>query len=154
MSKKNLITNIKEKFNEQIQHIIEDPELTIVIERDKVLEFFQFLKDSPDLNFESIIMVTAIDYEDHCDVVYKLLSLEKNHRITVKVPLPKDDLQIHSATSIWKGADWLEREVYDMFGITFKQHPDLRRILMPEDFDGYPLRKEFPLRPSENGKDW
>ena len=79
------------------------------------------------------------------EVVYHLYSLSKNHRLRVKIPVAGEDPVVDSLTPLWKGADWLEREVWDMFGIRFRGHPDLRRILLYEQFEGYPLRKDYPV---------
>lgn len=83
--------------------------------------------------------------EERFEVIYNLVSLRDRERLFVKVWLPEEDPTVDSLTEIWKSANWHEREVYDMFGVTFTNHPDMRRIYMPEDFDYYPLRKEFPL---------
>jgi NADH-quinone oxidoreductase subunit C len=110
----------------------------------------QTLKD--DCGFDMLVDVTAVDYlyypdaKDRFGVVHALLNLTTGERIYVKVFLNEPELTIPSAFSLWKGADWMEREVYDMYGILFDGHPDLRRILMPEEFTAFPLRKDYPLR--------
>jgi len=90
-----------------------------------------------------------VDYLDkrtpRFEVVYHLYSLSKNHRLRVKIPVAGEDPVVDSLTPLWKGANWLEREVWDMFGIRFRGHPDLRRILLYEQFEGYPLRKDYPV---------
>lgn len=102
--------------------------------------------------FDMLVDVTAADYLHYTDardrfgVVYCLLNTATGERIYVKVYLNEPDLTLPSAFPLWKGADWMEREVYDMFGIVFEGHPDLRRILMPPEFTAYPLRKDYPLR--------
>lgn len=110
-----------------------------------------WLRDTPDEAFNYLTDVTAVDYRDPehpLEVVYQLRSLGRRVDLRVKIPLRKTDpLEVASVTDLWKGADWLEREVYDLFGVTFTGHPDLRRILMWETYaEGHPLRKEFPLR--------
>jgi NADH-quinone oxidoreductase subunit C len=110
-----------------------------------------WLKDTPAQNFNYLTDVTAVDYRDPerpLEVVYQLRSLPRRANLRVKAALDKRaPLEIRSVCDLWRGADWLEREVYDMFGITFVGHPDLRRILMWETYaEGYPLRKDFPLR--------
>jgi NADH-quinone oxidoreductase subunit C len=102
--------------------------------------------------FDMLVDVTAADYlhypdaKDRFGVIYALLNTATGERLYVKTYLNEPDLKIPSAFPLWKGADWMEREVYDMFGIVFEGHPDLRRILMPEEFTSYPLRKDYPLR--------
>jgi NADH-quinone oxidoreductase subunit C len=110
-----------------------------------------WLKDTPAQNFNYLTDITAVEYRDPerpLEVVYQLRSLPRRADLRVKAALDKQaPLEIRSVYDLWRGADWLEREVYDMFGVTFVGHPDLRRILMWETYaEGYPLRKEFPLR--------
>ena len=113
-------------------------------------DILRWLKDTPGQQYNYLVDVTAVEYRDPerpLEVVYELFSLERRVPLRVKVELPKDRLELDSVVPIWAGANWLEREVFDMFGITFRGHPDLRRILMWETYaEGYPLRKDFPLR--------
>ncbi len=123
-------------------------EACIVVQREGALGFFRKLRSDPELAFDILIDVTAVDYlgrDPRFEVVYHFLSLEKNHRMRVKIRVPENDARVHSLAGIWKSANWLEREVWDMFGIRFDGHPDLRRILMYEEFVGYPLRKDYPV---------
>jgi NADH-quinone oxidoreductase subunit C len=121
----------------------------------RLLEAARFLLDSPRCRFEQLIDVTCVDYlnfpeqdwiEGRFGVTYGLLSLSLNHRLWLKVFVDDPEPTIPSVTGLWKGANWTEREVYDMFGVRFEGHPDLRRILMPDGFVDYPLRKDYPLR--------
>jgi NADH-quinone oxidoreductase subunit C len=119
---------------------------TLIVRRESVLPLFASLKEEP-LVFDFLMDVTAVDYperKERFEVVYHLYSLAKNHRLRVKVPLLADSPEVHSLVSLWKSANWLEREVWDMYGIRFLGHPDLRRILMYEEFQGHPLRKDYP----------
>ncbi|HEV8149063.1 MAG TPA: NADH-quinone oxidoreductase subunit C [Gemmatimonadales bacterium] len=121
------------------------------VERDRAHEILAWLRDTPGQQFDYLTDLTAVDYRDPerpLEVVYQLRSLEQGTQLRVKIPLDKSKpLQVDSVYDLWKGADWLEREVWDMFGVNFKGHPDLRRILMWETYaEGYPLRKDFPLR--------
>lgn len=123
----------------------------VFIDREAALEILQWLRDTPEQKYDYLIDVTAVEHRDPhrpIEVVYFLFSLERKVQLCAKIALPKDgDLVVDSVVPIWRGADWLEREVYDMFGIEFRGHPDLRRILMWETYaEGYPLRKDFPLR--------
>jgi NADH-quinone oxidoreductase subunit C len=125
---------------------------TIVsVTRERAHAMLQWLKDTPNQDFDYLTDVTAVDYRDPgqpLEVVYQLRSLRRKVDLRIKIPLDKSgDLIVDSVWDLWKGADWLEREVFDMFGVTFAGHPDLRRILMWETYaEGFPLRKDFPLR--------
>jgi len=131
--------------------VARDGETIIYVAREKLLDVMAWLKDTPGQDFNYLVDITAVEYRDRerpLEVVYFLRSLERRADLRVKVELtPSDELSVDSVWPLWHGADWLEREVYDMFGITFRGHPDLRRILMWETYaEGYPLRKSFPLR--------
>lgn len=120
----------------------------VCVNKENLYPFLQFLKNSPTLRFNMIVDVTAVDYLNRIprfDIVYHIFSIDNNVRIRVKSQVEENG-SVESVTSLWKGAEWLEREVYDMFGINFLNHPDLRRILMTEDYKYYPLRKDFPLQ--------
>ncbi len=113
------------------------------------LEVLEFLKTNPAHHFDLLADVTAVDYGagGPLEVVYQLWSIPHRTALRVKCELPLDSLEIDSVMGVWQAANWLEREVYDLFGIRFRGHPDLRRILMPENYaEGHPLRKDFPLR--------
>ncbi len=122
----------------------------IVVKPDQVFEVLNTLKTEH--GFDMLFELTAVDYLkypkaiDRFGVVYGVLNTATGERVFVKVMLNEPDLMIPSVFPLWKGADWMEREVYDMYGIVFDGHPDLRRILMPEEFTSYPLRKDYPLR--------
>ncbi len=114
-------------------------------------EIMAFLKDAPEQSYDYLVDITAVEYRDMerpVEVVYELFSLQRGAQLRVKVELNKsEELVVDSLVSLWNGANWLEREVYDMFGVVFTGHPDLRRILMWETYaEGHPLRKDFPLR--------
>ena len=114
----------------------------------KIVELCRYLRSDADLQFNFLSMITAADYlgkkAKRFEVVYSLYSISQHHRIMLKVPVNEDE-EVPTLTSLWDTADWQEREVYDMFGIKFSGHPDLRRILMDDDWVGYPQRKDFPL---------
>ncbi len=123
---------------------------SVIAERDSLFSFMTFLRDDPELSFDFLVDVTAVDRlrldeSIRFAVVYQFYSYKHNRRFSVSVPVPEADPRIQSVVSVWPGANWLEREVYDMYGIVFEGHPDLRRILMPDDFGSYPLRKDYPL---------
>ncbi len=107
------------------------------------------LRDHPDLRFELLADLTAVDYwprEPRFEVVYLLVSLVHRTRIRLKVRLPGDAAHVGTVSGVWPAANWLEREVWDLFGVVFDGHPDLRRLLMPEDWEGHPLRKDYPVQ--------
>ena len=131
--------------------VARDGETVVYVARPQLLDAMTWLKTTPGQDFNYLVDVTAVEYRDRerpLEVVYFLRSLERRADIRIKVELnPADELVVDSVYHLWHGADWLEREVFDMFGITFRGHPDLRRILMWETYaEGYPLRKSFPLR--------
>ncbi|MGV3278166.1 NADH-quinone oxidoreductase subunit C [Rickettsiales bacterium LUAb2] len=143
-----LVTLLQEKFKDSlIGYSLEFQELTIKIKKDNLLEIISFLKDDPKYLFRQLIEVTAVDYPENNKrfvLVYQLLSLAFNLRIRVKTEISENEV-VPSLYSYYNNADWLEREVFDMFGIYFSNHPDLRRILTDFGFEGFPLRKDFPL---------
>lgn len=121
----------------------------VFVEAARSLEILGWLRDDPDHHYQFLSDVTAVDYGGGrpLQVVYQLFSMTHHRSLRVKCELPVTALEIDSVEPLWKTANWLEREVYDLFGIRFLGHPDLRRILMPENYaEGHPLRKDFPLR--------
>ena len=126
---------------------------TAVVAREGLLDALAFCRDEPDLRFDLLADLTAVDYsrfpgrEDgpRFEVVYHLYSVPHNHRVRLKVRVEQDDAVVPTATALWPIANWLEREVWDMFGIRFEGHPDLRRLLLYEEFEGHPLRKDYPI---------
>ena len=121
---------------------------TCVVHRDDAPAVFIALHDNPEFAFNLLSDLTAVDFlgrEPRFEIVYQLYSTAVNHRLQVKIRVPEDDAWAHTVSSVWKSGNWLEREVWDMFGIKFAGHPDLRRILMYEEFRGHPLRKDYPV---------
>ncbi len=108
-----------------------------------VLEICRFLRNDERLLMDHLELLGGADYKDRIEVVYVLTSLHFNHRFTLKCRLPRDNPKIHTVEEIWGVANWHEREAYDMYGIVFEGHSDFRRILCPEDWEGYPLRKDY-----------
>jgi len=120
---------------------------TALVRREKIVEICTFLRDDPDLLFAFGMDLTGVDYLGEVprfEVVYHLYSLEKKHRVRIKARLHEEDPTIDSAVSVWPGIDWYEREAFDMYGIVFRGHPNLKRILLYEGFVGHPLRKDYP----------
>ena len=133
------------------RHVVSTGQTIVYVDRDRSHDVLAWLRDTPGQEFNYLTDVTAVDYRDPerpLEVVYQLRSLGRKADLRVKVALDKRaPLEVRSVYDLWRGADWLEREVFDMFGVTFTGHPDLRRILMWETYaEGYPLRKDFPLR--------
>ncbi|HZN97215.1 MAG TPA: NADH-quinone oxidoreductase subunit C [Gemmatimonadales bacterium] len=146
------VAALRSEFGSAIgRHFVSSDQTVVFVDRDRSHDALAWLKDAPGQEFNYLTDVTAVDYRDperSLEVVYQLRSLHRKADLRVKVGLDKrEPLEVRSVVDLWRGADWLEREVYDMFGVTFVGHPDLRRILMWETYaEGYPLRKDFPLR--------
>ena len=146
------VASLRDAFGPAIErHFISSGQTVIYLARGRAHEILAWLKDTPGQEYNYLTDVTAVDYRDPerpLEVVYQLRSLGRKADLRLKIALDKRaPLEVQSVYDLWRGADWLEREVYDMFGVTFLGHPDLRRILMWETYaEGYPLRKDFPLR--------
>jgi NADH-quinone oxidoreductase subunit C len=122
--------------------------LNVAVERAAIVDVARFLRDDAELRYVFLENLCGVDYlgrEPRFEVVYHLLSLANKHRLALKVGVPEDDLVVPSLTTLWPTANWQEREAYDMFGIQFSGHPALHRILMPDDWEGHPQRKDVPL---------
>jgi NADH-quinone oxidoreductase subunit C len=120
-------------------------ELTIQVAAERIVEACSLLKDS---GFERLSDLTAVDRypaEPRFEVIYHVHSVSRNERLRIKCLLRGDRAEIDSATAVWRSANWYEREIFDLFGVRFRNHPDLTRILMPEDWEGHPLRKDYPV---------
>ena len=143
-----LVPHLKAKLGSMLlNHIIAYEELTLEVMPQKIIEVLTILRDDPETLFVNFIDICGVDYparEQRFDVVYHLLSPYKNTRIRIKIQTD-EDTPVPSAISVFPAAEWFEREAYDMYGILFDDHPDLRRILTDYGFQGYPLRKDFPL---------
>lgn len=166
MSGAELVSRLKDKFGDAISGAnLEAIDPWIEVTPQGLPDVCRFLKEADDLQFNLLNCITAVDYfepdpkkaaktgwEPHLEVVYHLSSTTKKHSLVLKVMLPrwKNDQpgelpEVASVTDVWRGADWHEREVYDLSGVLFTGHPDLRRILCPEDWEGYPLRKDYEM---------
>ncbi len=148
---------IKEKFPEEVLDVKEfRGQVSVTLKRDKILDICRFLHDDPEMSFDYLADVCGADYlgkkEKRFEVVYHLYSIKHRHALRLKAEVTEENPSIDSVVPIWVGANWHEREAYDLFGIVFKGHPDLRRILMPEDWEGYPLRKDYPIEGPQ--KEW
>lgn len=119
------------------------------VRKDQIVEVCRYLKDDPKMAFNMAPYITAVDYLGQAprfEVVYNLYSTSQNWRVRLRVKVPEDDAVLASVTGVWRGADWFERYCFDMYGIRFTGHPDLRRLFMYDEFVGHPLRKDYPLR--------
>jgi NADH-quinone oxidoreductase subunit C len=121
----------------------------VVLDRTRLRDSFSFFRDDSQLGFDFLSDITAVDYwkrkEPRFEVVYHLTALQRRAKLRVRVPVPEADPEVESLTPLWKGANFMEREVWDLFGIRFTDHPDLRRVLLYEEFKGHPLRKDYPV---------
>ena len=120
---------------------------TALVERSRIREVLTLLRDDPALEFDMLTDLTAVDYlprDPRFEVVYHLVSTTRHHRVRIKAPVPEVEASLPSAVGIYPSANWMEREVWDLYGIRFEGHPDLRRILLYDQFEGHPLRKDYP----------
>src|SRR5215831_10563715 len=148
-----LVRNLREKFGDAVLEASEFlGQLSIAVDGARIVEICESLKTDSDTPFNYLSDLTCVHYPDNkpapFQVVYNLYSIAKNERVRLNVDTNTDGVE--SVTGVWPAADWLEREVYDLFGVKFRNHPDLRRILLPPDWEGHPLRKDYPLEFVEN----
>ncbi len=142
---------IKERFPDEVLEIREfRGQVSVTVRKGRIVEISRFLHDEPDLNFDYLVDLCGVDYlgkkEIRFEVVYHLYSISHRHALRIKAEVPENDARIDSVMPVWVGVNWHERECYDMYGVVFAGHPDLRRVLLPEDWEGYPLRKDYPLK--------
>ena len=146
MDAKEIYARLEKQFPGKVSDFkgdVSEPYLTV--DAQAIIEVCRFLRDDSSLKFEVLSDLTALDWpkEEKIQVVYHLYSYAQKHQIVLKVNLPRDNPKIATAEGVWKVANWFEREVYDLFGVIFEGHSDLRRIMLPEDWVGYPLRKDY-----------
>jgi len=166
MQESEIAQRIQQKFEGKILKVYHwQGQYALTIRPEDLREMLLFLRDTPELDFSWLMDVGGVDYlgygeederEWRFEVAYQMYSLEKKHRIRIKVAVPDDSIEVPSAWDLWGVANWMEREVFDMYGIRFSGHPNLRRILCHDEFVGYALRKDYPInrrqklmRPSE-----
>jgi NADH-quinone oxidoreductase subunit C len=150
-SRENLTTVLKQQFPNVVAEVSDIKGVPVVtVKKDGIKDLASFLKRDPRFAFNVLMDLSCVDYlfweekQFRFEVIYNLFSLSGNQRLFVKALVPESDLSLDSVTSFWPSADWLEREIWDMFGVVFKGHPNLKRILMYEEFKGHPLRKDYP----------
>ena len=152
-----IAVSLQTKFQDNILNIEEfRDQVSVFVNKSAITDICTYLRDEPTLTFDFLRDITAVDWLDkktpRFEVIYHLFSINNRNMIRLKAPVEEDSCQIESVVHIWRGADWHERECYDLFGISFKGHPDHRRILLPEDWEGHPLRKDYPVAGPE--KEW
>jgi NADH-quinone oxidoreductase subunit C len=157
MEASQIAERIKETFPGETLDVREfRGQVSVTLKKGRLLDICRYLHDDPDLFFDYLVDLCGVDYlgkkNMRFEVVYHLYSMKHRHAVRLKAEVPDGDPSIDSVMPVWTGANWHERECYDMFGIIFNGHPDLRRILLPEDWEGYPLRKDYPLKGPE--KEW
>ena len=142
---------IKEVFPEEVLTVSEfRGQVSVSLRKNRIRDIARYLHDDPDLYFDYLIDVCGVDYlgkkEKRFEVVYHLFSIKHRHALRLKAEVSESNPAIDSVTPVWVGANWHERETFDLYGIKFNGHPDLRRILLPEDWEGHPLRKDYPVQ--------
>jgi len=153
-SERKLVKKLKAKFDGAVLEALEFiGQVSIRIEPDRIVEVCNFLRDDAESKFNYLSDLTCVHYplgpEQPLEIVYNLYSIPRNQRVRLKVAIA-EGASVDSVTEVWPSANWMEREVYDLFGVSFRNHPDLRRILLPPDWEGHPLRKDYPLEFVEN----
>jgi NADH-quinone oxidoreductase subunit C len=153
-----IATRLLEQFPDEIIDVYDFQGQAVVISRrDRIMELLQWLRDTPEIEMDHLMDLCGVDNlkrEDagnleRFEVVYNLYSISRQHSIRIRAQVPRENPCIESATSLWSGVDWMERECFDLVGISFTNHPDMRRILLPDDWPGHPLQKEYPLKGAE-----
>ena len=148
-----IVDRLKEKFIAEVVDVTQfSDQVFVSVRRERITDICRFLHDDPDMHMDYLADLCGVDYPDkqfRYEVVYNLYSIKHKHRLMIKALIPENDPGIDSVVPVWSAANWHEREVCDMFGIIFNGHPDLRRILLPEDWEGHPLRKDYPLKGPE-----
>jgi NADH-quinone oxidoreductase subunit C len=144
------IARIQQQLGPRIIEVLQvQGDDVLIVDRAGLRESFRLLKEDRELDYDFLSDITAVDYwrkkEPRFEVVYQILSRNRRKRLRVRVPVAENDPAVESLTPLWRGAGFLEREVWDLFGIRFIDHPDLRRILLYEEFVGHPLRKDYPV---------
>jgi NADH-quinone oxidoreductase subunit C len=141
LSGQEIATRLEEQFPGSV---IESSADSLLVKAESLLSLVSYLKTAPGLDFDYLTAITAVDYIDCFEVVYQLTSLQHNHSLVIKTRCyDRDNPTLPSVVSLWRGADFQEREIYDLFGISFEGHPNLKRIVLWEGFEGHPLRKDF-----------
>lgn len=146
MTPQEIFDRLKEKFGNRVLDLTENVDPFIRVSADAIAEIGLYLRDDEAMGFESLMCLSGVDYPEHLSLVYHLFSSAHRHKITLKTDLGREDPGLPTVEGVWRVANWHERETYDMFGIVFEGHSDLRRILCPDDWEGWPLRKDYEVQ--------
>ena len=148
MSEEQIVNALRDRFGDKIKEVEVKKErrIRVRISGEHILEVARYLKEEQE--FDHLSLISAVEYPERFEVVYHLWSYPKKILVQINAELPKEKPEISSLTELWKAADWHEREAYDLMGIVFVGHPNLKRMFLPEDFEGHPLRKDFKLKPA------
>ncbi len=147
-----IVDLIREKIPQAIIEVNEkaiDP--FVKIRPDHLNAVARLLKGEEEIGMDMLLSISGVDYPESITVVYHIFSIKNNHSLVLKVDLPRDNPKVDTVENVWKAANWHERETYDLFGVVFEGHPDLRRILLPDDWEGHPLRKDYKYPPTYHG---
>lgn len=159
MEPNQIVALLQERFPEDILgETAFHGQTSVTVSKDAIQVICRYLHDEPSLDFKLLRDLTAVDYmgkqEPRFEVIYHIYSINHRHFLRLKAPVTERDCKIATVTPIWIGADWHERECFDLFGIEFTGHPDLRRVLLPEDWQGFPLRKDYPTEGFKGEQEW
>ena len=144
-----ILERVKNRFGDRVLETIDKkPDPFAVVDPKAIVEIGRFMNEDPELAMDCLSNQSGVDYKDRVEVVYHLFSYKHRHGAVLKVKLPRENPSIATVESVWKSANWMEREIFDLLGVNFEGHSDMRRILMPEDWIGHPLRKDF-VEPAE-----
>ncbi|MCX7879109.1 MAG: NADH-quinone oxidoreductase subunit C [Ignavibacteria bacterium] len=140
-----IYNKLKDKFGDSVKDLIISPpsDAFIAIASDKLFDICLELRDNPEFDFDYLMCISAVDFSENLEVVYHIYSMNKKHKVILKVSVPKENPVVPSIERIWRSADWHEREAYDLLGVVFEGHHNLIRILLPYDWEGHPLRKDY-----------
>ena len=142
-----LLQDLLGDYRPRIGAALDIPQVTV--DPKDIVDVCRVAKEHPSLSFKLLLCIAAVDYPDHFQMVYVLLSLEQEQKLMIKADLTREDPHLPTVTSVWLGADWYEREAHDLFGVVFDGHPELKPLILYEGFDGYPGRKEHPFHDYE-----
>ena len=152
MTAQEILDKIQEKFPGTVEEFNDSVlQPYIKLTANQFNEVCQYLRDDDDFDFDALMNLSGVDYGENLGTVYHLLSMKHRHKIVLKVEVEREQAEIPTVADLWRTADWHEREAFDLYGIKFKNHPDMRRILLPDDWEGYPLRKDYVQPEVYNG---
>ena len=146
MTPQEIFDRLKSTFGDRVLDLTENVDPFIRVNAGAIAEIGLYLRDDEAMRFESLMCLSGVDYPKHLAVIYHLFSTSLGHKITLKTEVGRDDPHVPSVEGVWRVANWHERETFDMFGIVFDGHGDLRRILCPDDWEGWPLRKDYEVQ--------